>query len=419
MKRLTVLALIGVMLALVALGGGSTVQPLIAALQTPAAALPPTPPAIKVNIGGAALEGALKGFCWPRPSPQPACNFVDEPAPPPAIPVKEGDALVFVIEPPVGAPIAFTAVLPDDIDAGGAARQVNLLSVNGTFKVEGLKEGPHRIDVQASYPASAVGAQYFTEYLFLLSVGSSAPATAAATEPPTPAVTPEVTPVETVAATAAPTVEVTLPPTPAATLEVTPEATPVETVAPTAAPTESPTPIPVITATPMTLPTETPVPTETPTSVIVATPTPVPTQPPAPPATATPVSGIAAAGVNVPDLLLIVGGRNFEPVAVSACTRNPDGSQVCVDRPLRPTVSRVQAAPGTVAQINFKGPRPASVSANLFNNDGITLLNKQALAPDNLVLYTLPTATASYVLSVEIVYSGGKASYFYRLTIGS
>ena len=45
------------------------------------------------------------------------------------------------------------------------------------------------------------------------------------------------------------------------------------------------------------------------------------------------------------------------------------------------------------------------------------MLSKQDVRPDNLVLYNLPTTAGNYVISAEITYPEGKATYYYRLAI--
>jgi hypothetical protein len=453
-KRLTIIALVSVLLVLFIFGQGTTTHPTIAQTEaatqaapagTQAANLPATKPVIRAELNGAELAGLVGSSCWPNANPE--CDFVDEPQPTQSIAVANGDTLTFKPDPDAPAPQSFEATLLDDKDASGNNPIVNLAETKGEFKVDKLTPGNHRLQIVALYAGDLAGSQPFVTYVYLLNVGEAVAAAAspAATEVPTEAVTPEATTAEataqatpeaTTAVTEVATVEPTVVPTTTpevATIEATtalttPEAT---TAAPTAAPTMlaiaaatqavQPTlaasPVPP-TATPLPVPTDTLIPSpEAPTATSLAGATLEPTL------GATPVVVIVTAtpgGTSVaPASTVIVAGRSYEPIAISACVLGEGGEQTCGNRPRNAAAERIFAAPGDVAQINFKGPRPTSVVVSVATADGTTILNKATLAPDNLMLYALPTTPGSYILAVEISWPLGKSTYYYRLTIGS
>ncbi|MCC7448406.1 MAG: hypothetical protein IT324_13375 [Anaerolineae bacterium] len=510
-KRLPVLALAAVLLALVLYGGRAPIHYTIAA--TEPAGLLAARPVIQAQVNGQTFEGTPGSYCWPSAQAAPACDFVDDPQPTDAISVAAGDTITFQV---VGAsgggaatapattvtpPADMVAVLLDDQNADGVPRQVNLSQTDGIFTVEDLTPGPHRIAVDALYTAEGSEDQPFVRYVFLLQVGqesASAPTTAAGgTSAPTRAATTAAPSARTAqptvatrAVTAAATTQAPAATTPAATTAVavaatatlapttqagvitatqpqaavTEEATPAaETAIPTTSPTTSPivptnvptdTPVPIIatptltqipptptvipaspttevlptltasptgTDTPLPLPTVEPMtptpdvgtaitPAETPqTVIVVVTGTPMTVV-----VTATPVAG----GAVLPEQSVIVGGRRFEPIAVSVCVLGQGGEQICVNRPQNANAERITAAAGDVAQLNFNGPRPTSLIVSLLTAEGNTVINKQTLSPDNLVLYGLPTRPGSYVFSVEVNWPQGKAIYYYRLVIG-
>jgi hypothetical protein len=452
-KRLTIIALVSVLLALFIFGQGTTTHPTIAQTEaatqaapagTQAANLPATKPVIRAELNGSELAGLVGSSCWPNANPE--CDFVDEPQPTQSIAVKNGDTLTFKPDPDTPAPQSFEATLLDDKDASGNNPVVNLADTKGEFKVDNLTLGNHRVQVVALYAGDLSGSQPFVTYVYLLNVGeaiaaATSPVTEVATESATPEATTaeataQATPEATTAATELPTVEPTVAPTATpevATIEATtalktPEAT---TAATTAAPTVPATAAatqalqPTIaaslvppTATPLPVPTETPAPSqEAPTATSLAGATLEPTL------EATPVVVIVTAtpgGTSVaPASTVIVAGRSYEPIAISACVLGEGGEQTCGNRPRNAAAQRIFAAPGDVAQINFKGPRPTSVIVSIATADGTTILNKANLAPDNLMLYTLPTTPGSYILAVEISWPLGKSTYYYRVTIGS
>ncbi len=475
-KRLPVISLAGVMLALIVYGGGTSANLLNragAATEAPQAAnLPATRPVVRAEVNATAAEGLQGSLCWPRSDAGPQCDFVDDPQPTTSISVAAGDTIKFTVDPAAPPPSRLLGTLLDDKDADGEAPRVDLLSAGGVFTVQYLTDGAHRLQVQAIYTGEAAGSQPYVSYVFRLQVGtgvamatasvvptvestgaptggtSEAPtavtaestAAAATTEAPSEAATP--TEVPTAIATAGPVG------TEAATAEVTtPAPSTPEVTVPTEIATQpvENTPIPTETeaATLIFPPTTTAVPTsavvtpETGGAVVIPM-TQVPTEavtpqaPVAPTTTGTPEVGAVlqptpetnqlpteVATSVAPELTMTVGGRTYEPIAVNACVLGQDGSTTCVNRPRNAAAERMFAAPGDVAQVSFKGPRPLAVTVTIASSDGTAVLNKQNLRPDNLMLYTLPSTGGNYVLAVEVAWSTGKSTYYYRLTVGS
>ena len=435
-KRLFIISSVGVMLALILWGSGAPARPSIA--QTPeatpeaasaesqeatpevtpaemqAAKLPSARPVIRAEVNGATVEGLAGSYCWPQPAPSAQCDLVDEPQPTESIAVTEGTSLQFLVDPASPAPAAWRAILLDDKGLDGNPRQIDLN--DGTFMVEGLTPGLHRLVAEVIYTGEDADNQPFVDYVFLLQVGEAvAMATEAATMEATPEVAvPPLVPTDTPSAPIE-TVEATLETTPEDTAEapvdttpeppVTDEAT-VETSQPVSTAEDAPTIIPS--------PTSAPLPTEAPTATVVP-PTVVPLATEQP--TLAPLATEAAAPSTAPAQAVIVGGRSYDPIAVNTCLLG--GTEPCTSRPYNAAAERIFAAPGDTAQVVFKGPRPTAITVSVLSADGITLINKQPLPPDNLVLYTLQDMPGNFVLSVEIVWPQGKATYFYRLTIGS
>ena len=122
--------------------------------------------------------------------------------------------------------------------------------------------------------------------------------------------------------------------------------------------------------------------------------------------------------MTVYPVVSIVAGRTYDPIAVNICVKGSQDETVCVSRPTKTTIQRILAVPGSVAQFNFQGPRPTAITVTQYSSDGSTLIGKQTLLPDNLVLYTLPGNTGTFVLNVEITYPDGKANYYFRFNIG-
>jgi hypothetical protein len=118
-------------------------------------------------------------------------------------------------------------------------------------------------------------------------------------------------------------------------------------------------------------------------------------------------------------LILVVGGVEFDPIAITYCLMDKSNQQTCSSNPLNAREPRVIAAASAVAQISFEGPQPTSVLTSLFSGDGVTLQSTQRLPADNVVLYTMPVLPGTYVVAIEVIWSGGNATYFFRLSVGS
>jgi hypothetical protein len=308
--------------------------------------------------------------------------------------------------------------------------------------------------VLATYPGETADSAYFVTYVFLLQVQPRP------TETPTPTSTPTPTPTNT----PTPTDTLTPTPTPTDTPVPTETFTPTSTYTPSEVATESlnvtetvtaegtevgptvqaasPTPTgPTATPSPTSgLPTFTPTPfvlaatfTPSPTAILppgasptLVPPTLVPTKlTTVPPPTLVPTPGASATAIPlsptpslVPQLLLVVGGVEFDPIAVNSCILDSNSQQVCASSPLNAREPRVTAAASAVAQISFKGPQPSSVLASLFSGDGVTLQSTQRLPADNVVLYTMPVLPGTYVVAIEVMWQGGTATYFFRLSVG-
>lgn len=214
--------------------------------------------------------------------------------------------------------------------------------------------------------------------------------------------------------TAVPTPSPTLPP-PTPTLFV-PTIGPAggEVTATPVSPTEAPTTQPVeatptatvevllVTATPVTAGVE-----ATPT-LFIPTIAPTPGIPSAPPQ-------ISAA--EVPAARINAGGVESEPFAVRACVTNATGEPDCGGGPIDTAPSRVVAPAGSLATFTFAGITPSAVVINLFTPDGITLQRSDQLALGEVIAYAIPTLRGTYLLSVEVTWAGGTATYYFRLSV--
>jgi len=448
-RRLSLLALVGILLAAGLWRGGSQNNVLAqgtapaAPAATQAAQAPGNPPATKpvVNgsLNGAPVQGLAASSCWPPSDPSAAlCDLNQDPQPTTPINVNEGDNLVFTVDPASPPPSALIGTLLDDKDADGQKRpSIDLMKIGGIFVVTGLNATitNHRLVVTASYPPDSQGDQLYVDYAFLLVTSPSGPATAAAGGPSggatvAPSDTPPALLPATVAATqalagptqevavASPTLEIAATQVELATQPVVVTATPSGLSPETAVPTT-----PVATLVPPVLPSATPLPLPTlaqPTAEQL-NPTPIPALPQG--GSTGPTTGQGNVqlipGVSVPATVLIVEGRAFDAIAVNSCVQGTQGETVCVNHPTDTTSIAAFGVAGDVAQINFKGPRPTAVTVTLFSSDGTTVINKQTLQADNLVLYSLPSAAGDFVLNVDIVYPGGSATYYFRLNLTS
>src|SRR5258706_1519226 len=79
-KRLPVVSLAGILLAVIVYGSGAPAHySVVAAQATQAANLPPNRPVIRASVIGMTVEGTLGSYCWPQPDSSPQCDFVDQP----------------------------------------------------------------------------------------------------------------------------------------------------------------------------------------------------------------------------------------------------------------------------------------------------------------------------------------------------
>lgn len=391
-----------------------------AAANTGSAALPSTRPTIHATLKGTEVQGIAGSYCWPDASPQ--CDFQDDPQPTTPINVASGDTIAFTIDPASPTPTNLMGTLLDDKTADGDLKTVDLTASEGSFTVDStLTSGSHRLAVEAIYVGSIQGNKPFVTTVYLLTMGgtaatgagtpaavstqAAAPTTAATTQP-----TLAVSTATPVAPTETPTTQAPVQPSVAATfIPVTAAATVATTAAPTA--TQVPPTVPPTVA-----------PTIPPTT---APPTASNGTPGQPPAAVTVVVTAETSGTElppistatVPPLQLIVGGRNYDFIAVNACAVGAGGSTLCVNQPANANAPRVVALPNDAAQIAFQGPRPTAIQVSILTSDGVKTISSTALPPDNLSLYTLPANAGSYVLAIEITYPSGKATYYYRLDI--
>jgi hypothetical protein len=402
------------------------------------AALPPTAPTIQVMLGGRPLVGITGSACWPQPGDQAACNFLDDPRPPTSASATSADSLLITVTPADPAPTAIMVKLLDDADpATGDPMTIDLTAAGGKYDLQTLTPGAHRVEVDVIYDDGA--SQPFVSYVYLLNVGgavalnttatlnataetgSQETATLAATESAVETGTTSTT-VTTVSTQAVATE--TLASTTAAIGKTATSSLLATTAAP-AATLAATTAILATTAIPPTTAIVLP-PTATlsvPGTTATATPTLIPTlaETSATASGLTPTN-VTSAGLTptsvAPVLSVVVGGHSFGAIAISTCVTGTDGAQVCIRRPTTSATDRIQASPGTAAQIQFAGPRPLSITVKLLSADGLKLIKQQTITPDNLVLYTLPTTMDTYLLSIQIKWLSGDATYFYRLSIG-
>lgn len=214
--------------------------------------------------------------------------------------------------------------------------------------------------------------------------------------------------------TAVPSPSPTLPP-PTPTLFV-PTVGPAggEATATPVSPTEAPTIQPVVAT-----------PTATP-EILIVTATPVTVGVEATPTlfipTIAPTSGIPSAppqisAAEVPAARINAGGVESEPFAVRACVTNAAGEPDCGGGPIDTAPSRVAAPAGSLATFTFAGITPSAVVINLFTPDGITLQRSDQLALGEVIAYAIPTLRGTYLLSVEVTWAGGTATYYFRLSV--
>jgi len=399
-------------------------------------------PVISVKVEGKESKGVAGSYCWTTENPP--CDVVDSPEPKAEIVVKPSDAIEFVITPAPEKLDSFKATLLDDVDTTGNPISIDLAASKNIYTVAAdLAPGKHRIQAEAAYPADASGNQNFVFYAFLLNVQAgavavaptSAAATTAATVAATPGATTEATIVPTAETTTAPTTvateatttvateSVTLPATISATTAATipatapatVAATQAATVAPTATPIpNSPTPVPTLTSTP--IPTVVP-PTIAPSPTIAPTVAPTSTPVPLPAATQPGASGLPSPGTIVPPMTLTIGSKEYKPIAIEGCEVRTGGLKICVSGPVNANVTLAEGIAGSDAIYIFKGAQPSEVKLVTFGADGTKPINQTTALAGNVILITLPTTPGIYVLSIEVAYPTGRATYFFRVSL--
>jgi len=155
----------------IALTGGwqltGTVVYSAAAQQTPSA----TKPTISAQVNGQPFNGVAGSYCWHTDTP--ACSIVDDPQPATSAAVKAGDKVAFSVQPTAKLD-TFSARLLDDLADNGNPIEIDLTNSKGILTVDPtLANGVHRIEVNAAYPADAVGNQDYVTYVFGLQVSGS------------------------------------------------------------------------------------------------------------------------------------------------------------------------------------------------------------------------------------------------------
>jgi hypothetical protein len=369
---------------------------------------PSQPPIIRANYEGVLFEGTAGSACFPKPDNTPLCSFVDDPQPTSVIGAREDKVITFVISPAQPAPQTFSVAFIDAAPPNAEPPTRDLLATDGQLTLENLSPNRQRLLVTAVYPNESGQGEFFVSYAFALQVL------------PRPTNTPTFTSTPTPSATNTPTV------TPTATNTLTPSATNTPTVTPTRTST------PIVDGTP--LPTETPSVVETPPFLPSPTPTlsvptiatlpllPSPTPTPftlriptrsalLPTATLAPLSEI-----GYPNVQIVIGDVAFAPIALVGCLNLPSG-QRCLETPLEAPIVRVVGAAGSIAQLQFGGVQPQAVTVNLFASDGIVLISSQGLSLSPIPVYILPIEAGTYILGVEVVWSEGFATYFFRMIV--
>ena len=377
---------------------------------------PPQPPIIRAQYEGVLFDGLAGSACYPKPDNAPLCTFVDDPNPTGVISAREDKTLKFVIDPSQPPPQAFSIAFIDAAPPNAEPPTRDLLASDGVLTLENLSPNRQRVLVTAVYPSDRGQGEFFVSYAFALQVL------------PRPTNTPTFTPTPSPTATSTPTNTPTFTPTPSPTATRTPTSTPTATETPTLTETLTPsesTPIFEVTATSpapepllvsptpeptlieVTLPPPSPAPELPP---IVVTPLP-PSPTPTPTATLSPLTDL-----GYPNVQIVIGDVAFTPIALVGCLSLPSG-QRCLSTPLEAPIGRVVGAAGSIAQLEFVGAQPEAAVINLFESDGIVLIGSQVLALSPMPVYILPIEAGTYLLGVEVVWSEGNATYFFRLIV--
>ncbi|MFQ3536521.1 MAG: hypothetical protein SNJ58_11650 [Aggregatilineales bacterium] len=368
---------------------------------------PPQPPIIRAQYEGMLFDGVAGSACYPKPDNTPLCTFVDDPNPTGVIGAREDKTVTFVISPAQPAPQALSIAFIDAAPPNAEPPTRDLLATNGELTLENLSPNRQRVLITAVYPSDRGQGEFFVSYVFALQVLPRPTATPTFTSTPSPTATdtPTITPTFTPTFTSTPSATPTRRPSPTPTFDAT-----------LGAPTQAPE-TPVLPETPSLAETPQPSPTLLPeataTLLPVDSPTPLPTPSPTPTSTATLVP---LTDLGYPNVQLLIGDVAFTPIALVGCLNLPSG-QRCLSTPLEAPITRVVSAAGSIAQLEFVGAQPEAVVVNLFESDGVVLIGSQVLPLSPIPVYILPIEAGTYVLSVEVIWLEGNATYFFRLVV--
>ncbi len=404
MKKLLLLTILsGTMLALAACGGSGP-PAAEAPTATPEAAQEaiPTRPDIRAIVLGEEYAGLPGAYCWLQAPNDVRCE--PDPLdmqPDTTITVEAGDTVTFAVEGEEGMqPSALRAVLLDDTDDTGRPVEIDFGATDSADYEVDLEPGMHRVSVVAEFAGSG-GDNNFVSSIFAIEVPMTV---AEATEAPTATTAPPTSrPEETEAAAE----ETTVKPPAEATEEAT-EEQPVATATP-----EIPTATEAPSETPIPSPTTAP-PTAVPSPTIAA-----PTLPPPSPTQAEPPSGGGEAVENAPAVVLINGGRAFQPSGMRYCYRDTSGSEVCVDSPASPESERILLNSGDTIRLDAEAGGPLTMTVILASSDLAQEYQRTELAGSSTAvsLHTISAAAGNYVLVVETTWPDSTATYYFRLQV--
>ncbi len=119
---------------------------------------------------------------------------------------------------------------------------------------------------------------------------------------------------------------------------------------------------------------------------------------------------------NAPNLLLGIGDQTFDPVAVRGCVIDAAGATTCTEGPLDAREPRAVIPVRSVGTFTF-AETPSTVLISVFTGDGTTNQQTDRLAFGEQIQYVLPSLPGTYLLTVEIAWSGGTATYLFRLSV--
>jgi hypothetical protein len=387
----------------------ATIGVIPAAAQTAAPTSAPKP-VIQAKLAGSPLPGVPGSYCWPQPGQSP-CALVEDPKPTTFVPANPGDVITFSLN-PAGDPLAsLIATFLDDAQADGKPLQIDLTSSQDAYTVDtALTSGPHRIEIDAAYPAMADGSQNYVAYVFGIQISGPAAAATVAVDGATTAIA--IVPTVVVAAPVSATTAATSAATPVAATS-----TQLPTATSTSTNTLTNTPSPTATNTLTDTPTDTPTNTPSPTATETWTPSPTYTATVTPSVTPTSTGIALGNGLNVPKLALMVGTQSYEPVAITASIQDDTGALITVTRPNNASSPFVHATGGAVIQLQFSGPKPVSELASLQTGDATVLISQQVIPPETTTLYTVPTKAGLYTLSIAVQWAQGSATYVFHVQI--